>query len=135
MQGNLKRLLLLILLLSGWMKVLYPADPPLADSLLADSTDLYYEDLTDLLSLKLYTLTKSNTLSVIHPPDGSVNLKPNGNTGLGLGVNYKFIGIALSFGVPSSQSSNEKYGKTNDFDLQVSFFGKRIGFDGYLQRV
>jgi hypothetical protein len=123
-----KQFLLAFLLLSGWMSALYPADPPLADS-----TDLYYEDLTDLLSLKLFTLTKSNTLSVIHPPDGSVNLKPNGNTGLGLGFNYKFIGIALSFGVPSSQASIEKYGNTNDFDLQVSFFGRKIGFDGYLQ--
>jgi hypothetical protein len=123
-----KRFILVLLLFSGWMCALYPADPQLADS-----TGQYYEVLTDKLSLKLFTLTKSNTLQIIHPPEGSVILKPNGNTGLGLGVNYKFIGIALSFGLPSSQSSNEKYGETNDFDLQVSFFGKRIGFDGFLQ--
>ena len=120
------------------MKVLYPADPLLADPPSDDppsddSTELYYEDLTDLLSLKLFTLTKSNTLQIIHPPEGRVVLKPNGNTGLGLGINYKFIGIALSYGLPKSQSSNERYGKTNSFDLQMSFFGKRIGFDGFIQ--
>lgn len=113
---------------------LYPAVPDHpADSLKVDSTNNYFEDLTDLLSLRLFTLTKSNTLELIHPPDGRIILKPNGNTGLGVGVNYKFIGIALSYGLPKSQSSIDKYGKTNSFDLQVSFFGKRIGFDGYLQ--
>ena len=124
----MKRFLLAIILISGWMCELYPMDPQLADS-----SEVYYEDLTDLLSLKLYSLTKSNTLDLVHAPDGRVILKPNGNTGLGFGVNYKFIGLALSFGLPSSQSSIDKYGKTSDFDLQVSFFGKKIGFDGYLQ--
>ena len=107
---------------------LFAADPPDADS-----TNVYYDDWTDLLSLKIFTLTKSNSLEVIHPPDGQIVLRPNGNTGLGVGVNYKFIGIALSYGLPKSQSSIDKYGKTNSFDVQVSFFGKRIGFDGYLQ--
>ena len=103
------------------------------DSLSVDSANVYFEDLTDLLSLRLFTLTKSNTLEIISPPQGRIILKPNGNTGLGMGFNYKFIGLALSYGLPTSQSRIDKYGKTNSFDVQVSFFGKRIGMDAYLQ--
>jgi hypothetical protein len=100
----------------------------------ADTTDTYFEDLTDLLSLRLFTLTKTNTLEIINDPNGRIILKPNGNTGLGVGFNYKFVGIALSYGLPLSQSSIEKYGQTSKFDIQVSSFGKRIGFDGFLQQ-
>ncbi len=136
----MKRLLIVSLLISGWMISLYPADRLSADTVhaagivdTADTTDYYFEDLTDLLSLKLFTLTKSNTLEIINPTEGRITLRPNGNTNLGVGVNYKFIGIALSFGLPSTQSSIDKYGQTSSFDLQVSSFGKRIGFDGFVQ--
>jgi hypothetical protein len=40
----------------------------------------------------------------------------------------------LSFGLPQSQTSIEKYGQTSKFDIQVSSYGKRIGFDGFLQQ-
>ncbi len=97
-----------------------------------DSTNHYIEDLTDLLSLKLFTLTKSNALDIIYP-EGRVILRPNGNTNLGIGFNYKTVGLSLSFGKPLSQSSIDKYGNTSRFDVQVSYFGHRIGFDGFLQ--
>ncbi len=124
----MKRILLVLMMIPGCLPALLAADPPDADS-----TEAYFDDRTDLLSLKLFTLTKSNSLEVIHPPEGRIVLKPNGNTGIGVGVNYKFIGIALSYGLPKSQSSIDKYGETNSFDVQMSFFGKRIGFDGYFQ--
>lgn len=97
-----------------------------------DSTHGYIEDLTHLLSLKFFTLSKSNALDIIYP-DGRVILRPNGNTNLGFGFNYKSVGLSLSFGRPLSQSSIDKYGETQRFDIQVSYFGKRIGFDGFLQ--
>ena len=130
----MKRLLIVSLLISGWMISLYPADPLPADTTeTTDTADIYFEDLTHLLSLKLFTLTKSNTLDIINAPEGRVTLRPNGNTNLGVGFNYKFIGIALSFGRPLTESSIEKYGQTSSFDLQISSFGKRIGFDGFIQ--
>ena len=124
----MKRLLMVSLLISGWLAHLYPADP-----LSVDTTEIYFEDLTHLLSLKLFTLTKTSRVKIIHATEGRVILRPNGNTNLGLGFNYTSIGIALSFGIPQSQSSNEQKGETSSFDLQVSYFGKRIGFDGFLQ--
>ena len=97
------------------------------------TTNIYYDDLTHLLSLRLFTLTKFNTLEIINEPNGRIVLVPNGNTSLGLGFNYKFAGLALSFGLPQSPASITKYGQTQILDLQVSSFGRRIGFDGFLQ--
>ena len=133
----MKRLLIVSFLISGWMISLYPAGRFSADAQdtvqPANTTSLYFDDLTQLLSVRLFTLTKSNTLDIINSTEGRITLRPNGNTNLGVGVNYKFIGIALSIGLPSTQSSIEKFGRTSRFDLQVSSFGKRLGFDGFLQ--
>ena len=82
----MKRLLIVSLLISGWMISLYPADPLPADTTeTTDTANIYFEDLTHLLSLKLFTLTKSNTLDIINALEGRVTLRPNGNTNLGVG--------------------------------------------------
>jgi hypothetical protein len=124
----MKYLLLLLVLLSGWFsKVNSQADVP------GDSTDQYIQDLTQLFNLRVYTLTKLNTLEIINPPD-KIIMRPNGNTNIGIGINYKRLGLAVAFGRPLSQSSIEKYGLTNRLDMQVSMYGKRIGLDGFVQR-
>ena len=98
----------------------------------ADSSNLYIEDLTDLLTLRLYTLTKYNSLEIINP-SGRIIMRPNGNTNLGVGFNYKGLGLGLAFGRPLSSSSIEKYGMTNRFDMQASLYGERFGVDGFVQ--
>ncbi len=101
------------------------------DSLSKD-TEVYFTDLTDHLNIRLFSLTKSNSLNI---KDENTNyiLRPNGKTNIGIGFNYKFIGIGISFGLPHSQNKINKYGKTSAFDLQVSVFGSWFGFDGYIQ--
>jgi hypothetical protein len=123
----MKRLLLIVGILFGLLLNIYPDE---GDS--SDSTEIYFQDLTDLLSLRLYTLTKFNTLEIINPT-GRMIMRPNGNTNLGIGFNYKSLGFGMSFGRPLSKESINKYGLTNRFDMQVSFYGKKIGLDGFLQ--
>ena len=123
----MKRLLLISLLLIGWTIHVYPWDDNPADS-----TNKYIEDLTDQLILRLYTLTKYNSLEIINP-NGRMIMRPNGNTNLGVGFNYKGLGLGVAFGRPLSQSSIDKYGLTNRFDMQVSMYGKHIGMDGFIQ--
>jgi hypothetical protein len=95
-------------------------------------TITYYDDYTELLALRLYTNTKWNALDIIKD-DFTLQLRPNSPTALGLGFNYKSYGLGIAIGIPKSASSNEKYGKTNRFDLQVNAYGKKLGIDGYLQ--
>ncbi len=123
----MKRLLLIFLLLTGLIIQVYPEDKHTPDS-----SNQYIEDLTDLLILRLYTLTKFNTLEILDPA-GRMIMRPNGNTNLGVGFNYKGLGLGVAFGRPLSQSSIDKYGLTNRFDMQVSMYGKRIGMDGFVQ--
>jgi hypothetical protein len=98
----------------------------------ADSSFQYIEDLTNLLNLRLYTLTKYNSLEILHPPD-KIIMRPNGNTNLGVGFNYRGLGLGISIGRPLSPASIEKYGMTNRFDMQASLYGKSIGLDGFIQ--
>ena len=124
---SMKYLLFLLILLTGWFsQVNSQADVS------GDSLDQYVEDMTQLFNLRVYTLTKLNTLEIINPPD-KIILRPNGNTNIGIGFNYKRLGLAVAFGRPLSQSSIEKYGLTNRLDMQVSMYGKRIGLDGFMQ--
>ncbi len=123
----MKRFLLASLILFIWIINLYSRGEQASDS-----SNLYIEDLTDLLTLRLYTLTKYNSLEIINP-NGRMIMRPNGNTNLGVGFNYKSLGLGIAFGRPLSQSSIDKYGLTNRFDMQVSFYGKRIGLDGFIQ--
>lgn len=101
------------------------------DSLSKD-TEVYFTDLTDQLAIRLYSLTKSNSLNIKNENTNYI-LRPNGKTNLGIGFNYKFIGIGISIGLPQSQNRIKEYGKTTAFDLQVSVFGSWFGFDGYIQ--
>ena len=123
----MKRLFLISILITGWIiQVHSEGKHP------SDSSNQYIEDLTDLLTLRIYTLTKYNSLEILNPPD-KIIMRPNGNTNLGVGFNYKGIGLGLAFGRPLSASSIEKYGMTNRFDLQASLYARRFGLDGFLQ--
>jgi hypothetical protein len=94
--------------------------------------EIYFEDYTDHLALRLYTLTKFSSLNIRKDPE-LLRLLPNGQTNLGVGFHYKFIGIGISFGLPVSKSRIDKYGKTTRFDLQFSTYSKWLGADGYIQ--
>lgn len=95
---------------------------------------LPFVDYSDKLLLRLYTVSKFNTLSILNKEFGkSLDFLPNGNTNIGIGGNYKKFGLGLAFGLPPSSDKERRLGKTQRFDLQASMFGKEIGLDGFLQ--
>jgi hypothetical protein len=101
-----------------------------------NSTDsaAYIIDYSDKLLLRIYTITKSNSLIITNTTTGkSLVLEPNGQTNIGLGFNYKRFGLGLAFGFPKSAESNKKYGKTKRIDIQGSIYGDKIGGDGFFQ--
>ena len=101
-----------------------------------DSTDVggtYYEDLSHLLSFSFYPLAKINSLE-LKVPDGTISLQPNGTGSIGLGFNYRWMGFGFSLGLPASRQSIEEKGETGRFDMQLSYFGKRLVADGFIQQ-
>ena len=96
--------------------------------------DQHILDYSERLLLRLYTVTNSNSLAIENEQLGrSLNLLPNGTTNLGLGFNYKRLGLGLSFSLPRSAERDRKFGKTTRFDLQGSLYGRKFGADGYFQ--
>jgi len=86
------------------------------------------------LLLKFGTVVKANKLEIRNTNSGqSAQFSPAGITNLGGGFNYKWLGLSLSFGLPSSAESDYKYGKTNRFDAQLNIYSKKFGVDVIFQ--
>lgn len=98
----------------------------------ASGDTLFFIDRTERLTLRLYSNYKHNALSIKHE-DNQLKLLPNSPYAIGVGINYKFIGISLGFGVPQTTSEKEKYGKTTRFDLQFNVFMRNLSFDSHFQ--
>jgi len=97
-----------------------------------DTSRIYFKDYSELLSLRIYLLAKLNTIE-INRDNRKIIYRPNGITSIGGAFNYKGLGIGLGIGIPSSQESIRKYGKTRRLDAQLSIFTSKIGGDAYLQ--
>lgn len=63
-----------------------------------------------------------------------MKFQPNGQTNLGLGFNYKWMGIGLSVGIPFFNRDNAVYGETNRFDLQLNLYSRFCGINAYYQK-
>ena len=104
----------------------------LPDTINLPQENFYYSDFSDKLAIRLYTLAKSNSLD-IRDNTHVLKLRPNGQLNLGLGFNYKKLGLGIAFGIPNSQNKNIEYGKTMRLDIQANMYGKKIGANGYIQ--
>jgi len=96
-------------------------------------TSIYIIDKTDLLSIRFYPLFKTNSLEIKVPGEKLI-MKPHGTMNLGVGFNYKFLGLGISVGLPSSNEGNQLFGRTKKFDLQASYYGEKLAADGFFQR-
>jgi len=123
-----KYFLLTLFLSSVWTVSAFPNEDELIDS-----TWIYYEDLSHLLSIRIYPLAKINSLE-LKVPEGTISLQPNGTGSIGLGFNYKWLGFGFSVGFPASKKSIEEKGETGRFDMQLSYFGKHLAADGFIQQ-
>ena len=95
-------------------------------------SSLYYTDYSNLLAIRLLTITKWNTLVIVNDKS-EMRFKPNSPSSLGVGFNYKAFGLTLAIGLPKSESSYAKFGQTKRLDVQMNMYGKKMGFDGFRQ--
>jgi len=63
----------------------------------------------------------------------TLKLEPNGNTSLGLGFSYKWIGLGISFSPSFINGDDKIYGKTKSFDTQLNIYTNSFGVDAYFQ--
>lgn len=63
-----------------------------------------------------------------------VAYRPNVGITVGGGFNYKWLGLNLSFPIPSSGKNNGKYGTSTGFDLQAYIFMRKFMGNFFLER-
>ena len=90
----------------------------------------YIKSYKEKLIIRTYAITKYNKLSFIDNATGSqFNFEPNTNVNLGLGFNYKWMGLNAAFNFPMINNDDDKLGDTRFLDLQADFYGRRHLFN------
>lgn len=99
-----------------------------------ENDDKYIEDHTEDLTVRLYGSRKYTYYDMV---DGrlkeEVLYRPNSTNNLGVGVNYKFLGLNLGFNFPFVNNDNARYGKTKYLDLQSHVYLRKLVIDFYGQ--
>jgi hypothetical protein len=89
----------------------------------------------DKLGLYFYSIRKFRTYALKSTNSGlKLKYEPNGRTNIGIGFNYKWMGLGLAVGIPYLNRDNAIYGETNRFDLQLNLFSRFFGINAYYQK-
>jgi len=99
------------------------------------SDTTYIKNISNKLSVRIYNIWKKSDLILTDiETKKSLIIKPNGSTNIGLGFNYKWMGLGIAIGMPFINNDDSIYGKTNRFDFQLNLYGRSLGADIYYQR-
>ncbi|RAJ02462.1 uncharacterized protein DUF4421 [Chitinophaga skermanii] len=94
----------------------------------------YVEDHTEDLTVRLYGSRKYTYFDIVdHGEKSELLYKPNSNMNVGVGFNYKFIGINIGFNLPFINDDDDRYGKTKYLDLQSHLYLRKMVIDFYGQ--
>jgi hypothetical protein len=95
----------------------------------------YIKDLSDRLSIRIYGVNKFSAFDIIdNDSNKTVSYSPNSSLNLGLGVSYRWFGLAVAFNFPFVNNDNHEYGETNRFDFQTNIFTRSLAIDMYYQK-
>ncbi|ASZ11644.1 DUF4421 domain-containing protein [Chitinophaga pendula] len=94
----------------------------------------YIEDHTEDLTIRLFGSRKYTYYDIVHRRrKDEILYRPNSNFNVGVGVNYKFIGVNLGFNLPFINRDRDKYGNTKYLDLQSHLYLRKLVIDFYGQ--
>jgi len=131
LMGHLKTVLILILL--GVFSNASAINFINFTNIPSDSTHIISH--RDKFGLYFYSIRKFRTYELKNKELGlKLKFEPNGQTNLGLGFNYKWMGIGLAVGIPFFNKDNDIYGETKRFDLQLNLFSRFYGINTYYQK-
>lgn len=94
--------------------------------LFAQEDTTYFRKYNNQLAFKVALSNKFVSL-LYEKNNQEITFDPNRPISVGVGVNYKKMGMSFSYGLDFL--SNDKKGKTHSFDIQYHNFGDRFSFD------
>ncbi|WP_298708611.1 DUF4421 domain-containing protein [Chitinophaga sp.] len=122
-----------------WILLLCPAlasaqESRLVQWLRSENDSNYVEDLTRDLTVRVYGSRKYNYYDMHdRRVDEALLYRPNANNNVGVGFNYKFIGLNLGFNLPFINNDDDRFGKTKYLDLQTHLYTRKLVVDFYGQ--
>ena len=131
----LKYILIIFLFFISVNIVFSQSEIEVSDTVKIKTDTAYIKQYPDQLTLKLYTITKSNKISLFDPLlNSTIQYGPNQKANLGIGMNYKWLGFGLAFNLGGSKNNDDDiYGETKQFDMQINAYSRKFTFDTYLQ--
>ncbi|MCB0402522.1 MAG: DUF4421 family protein [Flavobacteriales bacterium] len=94
-----------------------------------------YIDYSDQLLIKVMSVVKQNNLELVNTSSSQyLLLSPANISSLGFGFNYKWLGLAVAFGLPAKSGEEDIYVKTTRFDGQLNVYSKKFVIDAFAQQ-
>lgn len=95
---------------------------------------LYVRDLSQIVSGRIYGVTKDNsfTLGAMNDADNLL-YRPNNRYNMGIGASYRALTINIGFPIPFVNNDDEVRGKTRYLDLQAELNTTRYSTNFFLQ--
>jgi len=127
---NIKLKIIILLLLISRLGFSQPDAQitPINNDIKYDTTRIL--DLSNQLSLWGYSIKKLYNLDITNKTTGkTLMISPNDQTNIGLGFNYKWMGLGIAFRAPWAKNDDDIYGKTKRIDFQLNIFSRSFGID------
>ena len=103
-------------------------------SIVQDFVPRRFVDMSDKLLISAGVLFKSYNIRIENVNSGTtIAIDPTGSANLGFGVNYRWLGIGFSFGLPASSKEEAEFGKTQKQDFQLNIYTNAFLVQGHLQ--
>jgi hypothetical protein len=91
-------------------------------------------DLTHKLNIYTGFIGKIHSIELNNSDiNQKLKLEPNGKTSIGIGFNYKWLGLGVGFSPGFMNTDNDIYGNTDRFDTQLNIYTRKFGVDAYFQ--
>src|SRR5690606_31849594 len=109
---------------------LSPAKAQLFDFLSLGYDSTCISDESDKLLLRVFAMQKFNKFTLgQNGIANNVTYRANDNYNIGIGGQYKWLGLNVSFPMPFVNNDNDRLGDTKFFDLQSYFYLNSIAVD------
>ncbi len=91
-------------------------------------------DFSDKLAIYFNISGKVNSIDIQSiTTEKQLQLLPNGSTSIGLGLDYKWIGLGFSFSPGFLNKDDAIYGSTKRIDMQLNYYRNSFGIDAYMK--
>lgn len=118
-----------IITVAGWNSL--TAQNPL-DLFRSEIDTAFIKTYPKALTLKIFSNSKFIRFNISGDNNTEIKYQPNGSSTLGIGFNYKWIGLGIDFKIVD-QDSQARYGESSYYDIQFQFNLRHGTFDLFLQ--